>query len=334
MNYNSKSYEVLADSFGRWKADLPRPSLDGSYPISITSFFHPTNKSTPSIYPFLFDVTAPKPTHAKVNSNIVTLTFEQELSTSFIDNTRFKINYGIGNYVVTSSTVSDDLLEVTLNISNDLPSNLDVSISYSPKFGSSSNLEDSFGNPIDAFYSLVPSTYVASDHTHSLATQYTQLIAAPDKPLLLTGNPLSNNIIGNNADNIISGQSGADILTGLDGRDSFVYESITDSVFGSSGSAVFYDRITDFNFSSDRLVLPSQYKGSISILGELNELSSNNIAMLAESVNLQPYAISLITYGQRSFLLINDKLNAFNPKADGFIEITGYSGNINSYIIA
>ena len=67
---------------------------------------------------------------------------------------------------------------------------------------------------------------------------------------------------------------------------------------------------------------------------KLNELSSNNIAMLAESVNLQPYAISLITYGQRSFLLINDKLNAFNPKADGFIEITGYSGNINSYIIA
>ena len=150
--------------------------------------------------------------------------------------------------------------------------------------------------------------------------------------MTITGNPLPNNIIGNNSDNIIIGKSGADILTGLSGADSFVYESLLDSVFGSSSSS--FDHITDFDFSIDRFILPSSFKGSITSLPELSELSSNSIANLVISSDLKPFSVSLTSYGQRSFLIINDGASAFSPQNDGFIEITGYTGNPNAYLIA
>ena len=332
LNFNSEIYQVTANSSGNWKANLQRPSTEGSFPISLVSFFHPTNQSVVTLHPFVFDITPPKPIHAKVYSNSIILTFEQKLSSSFIDSTSFKINYGIGNYLVNSSFVSDDLLSVLLDVSAELPSDLDVSISYISKYNSSSNLKDLHGNLIESFYSLVPSAYVASDPILSLASQYTQLLSTPSLPLLLTGNPLPNNIIGNNSDNIIIGKSGADILTGLSGADSFVYESLLDSVSGSSSSS--FDHITDFDFSIDRLILPSSYKGSITSLPELSEFSPNSIANLAISSDLKPFSVSLTSYGQRSFLIINDGVSTFSPQNDGFIEITGYTGNPNAYLIA
>ena len=154
-----------------------------------------------------------------------------------------------------------------------------------------------------------------------------------------TGNELNNYLRGNNNDNILMGLEGNDRLNGLSGNDTLEGGKHADKLIGGSGADTFlyqtlsdsllqrYDKIRDLDIGVDHIVV-------------LNGVSADNIIHMGDLLSLQATALerdltainasgaATFQYRNRSFLVLNDNQQGFQSNVDGFIEISGFKGDL------
>ena len=154
-------------------------------------------------------------------------------------------------------------------------------------------------------------------------------IKGSDKNDILKGDSNVNEIIGNNGDDFIYGDLGGDILQGGLGADIFSYNSKNESKLKKNG----YDRILDFQIGTDSIdYISSVSATNISNYGKVKKLNNRQInKLLFKSDN---YDFNAITFGledtNRTFLIVNNSRIGFQSNRDLFVEISGYSGDIQN----
>ena len=154
---------------------------------------------------------------------------------------------------------------------------------------------------------------------------------------IITGNSNNNQLNGKAGNDTLIGGGGCDLLTGGAGSDTFVFTTLSDSLLSC------YDCITDFSIGQDKIkgpnvVAASSLKklGSFSSKSYFSEaeaskiLNSNNFAAKGASV----FSFTDGNLNKYTFLAINDNQAGFQAKSDAIIDITGFSGNLNSLSIS
>ncbi len=142
--------------------------------------------------------------------------------------------------------------------------------------------------------------------------------------LMATGNGLAQTLIGNEASNRLEGGGAVDLLTGGDGMDTFAYSTLLDGLIGGTSLAPVFERISDFDLLNDRIDAPGTSPRAVVGLGSLGAtLSTSAINTLLSSTNFVASGAAWFSYGNRTFLAINDAIAGFNPAQDAVVELTG-----------
>ena len=155
----------------------------------------------------------------------------------------------------------------------------------------------------------------------------------------VVGNDYSNIIIGNGHNNVLIGGRGRDVLTGAEGRDTFAYQSLSESLLWDPySSSLAHDIITDLEVGTDvidapQAVMPSDIlRISSSSTGEISrDFLADHLGddiFLADSA-----AIVSLSASGRDYLIINNDIDGYSRLSDAVIEITGYSGNLDDFMI-
>ena len=139
------------------------------------------------------------------------------------------------------------------------------------------------------------------------------------------GNDIVNAGAGND---IITGGAGGDRLTGGTGVNTFNYGRYPESLLAD------YDVITDLKIGIDvinayRAVSASQLKE----LGNVTALTETAIQQVLTATNFSSYGASTFSFGDRTFLGINDRTAGFSAITDSIIEITGFTGSLTNLAI-
>ncbi len=145
--------------------------------------------------------------------------------------------------------------------------------------------------------------------------------------LAATGNGLAQTLIGNEGSNRLEGGGAVDLLTGGDGPDTFAYTNLLDALIGGSSQAPSFERISDFDLLNDRIDAPGTSPRTVTTLGPLGSLTVTTITTLLSSNNFGASGAASFSYGNRTFLGINDAFAGFNPAQDAVVELTGYIAN-------
>lgn len=128
--------------------------------------------------------------------------------------------------------------------------------------------------------------------------------------------------------------SGWDNLTGTNIGDQFKLNSLTDSLLSPTP-----DRITNLQSGIDVFVSPYNLPAAINPqqLGTVKSLDVLGVKSLLTKKVFTKMAMATYTYSEgdslRTFLAINDAFAGFNQVIDSIIEITNFSGNLNSLAI-
>ncbi|MDD1413538.1 putative Ig domain-containing protein [Dolichospermum sp. ST_con] len=181
-------------------------------------------------------------------------------------------------------------------------------------------------NPINATLSNSQAVTTISDTltaniTTTLSAQVENLTLTGNADINGTGNGFNNVIKGNSGKNTLNGGAGKDTLTGDLGSDKFVYQNLTDSVLSN------FDLITDFNATTgnDLFRVATARTGFVNV-GAVNTLDPAGIgAKLTGAVFGSNFAAQF-SFGQRTFVAINNAIAGFNPDVDSIIEVTGLTG--------
>ena len=155
----------------------------------------------------------------------------------------------------------------------------------------------------------------------------------------VVGNDYSNIITGNDHNNVLIGGRGRDVLTGAEGRDTFAYQSLSESlIWDPYSSSLAHDIITDLEVGTDvidapQAVMPSDIlRISSSSTGEISrDFLADHLGddiFLADSA-----AIVSLSASGRDYLIINNDIDGYSRLSDAVIEITGYSGNLDDFMI-
>ena len=137
------------------------------------------------------------------------------------------------------------------------------------------------------------------------------------------GNDANNIIVGNSANNILNGGLGKDSLSGGAGIDRFNYRNLADSVFSS------FDVITDFNANvSNDLFLVSTVRAGFVNVGAVNTLDAAGIGAKLTAAAFGSNFAAQFSFGQKTFVAINDATAGFNAGNDAIIEVTGLTGTL------
>ena len=126
----------------------------------------------------------------------------------------------------------------------------------------------------------------------------------------------------------ITGGAGADTLTGGTGVDTFKYDRYTDSLLAN------YDVIKDLEIGRDAIDGPSAVTASqLKELGNVTALTETAIKQVLTATNFIAKGASTFSFGDRTFLGINDSIAGFSASTDSIIEITGFTGSLTNLAI-
>ena len=143
----------------------------------------------------------------------------------------------------------------------------------------------------------------------------------------------ANDFINAGAGNdLLRGGKGGDILIGGLGADKFQYQSLADSLLSS------FDVIRDFTIGIDSIDAPRAISATqIKKLGYTSALNETAIQRVLTPNNFVVNGASAFKFRDglidRTFLAINDGTAGFSASRDSLIEITGFTGNLNSLSI-
>jgi Ca2+-binding RTX toxin-like protein len=153
------------------------------------------------------------------------------------------------------------------------------------------------------------------------------VIGSPSS-LTLTGTSGNDFLVGGTNNDVLTGAGGKDTLTGGLGSDKFVYQNLTDSLLAN------FDVITDFNATpgNDLFRVSTALAGFVDV-GAVNTLDAAGIGAKLAAFGSN-YAAQF-SFGQRTFVAINDATAGFNAANDAIIEVTGLTGtlNVNNFVI-
>jgi hypothetical protein len=144
-----------------------------------------------------------------------------------------------------------------------------------------------------------------------------------------TGNAANNTITGNTANNILMGGNGSDTLTGGLGVDRFSYQTLGNSLLGSTNNS--FDIITDFNADNDLFQVLTARSGFTDV-GAIVTLDTAGIGAALTTAIFKANDAAQFTFTNgsmtRTFMAINNISAGFSATADAIVEITGLTGTI------
>ena len=136
-------------------------------------------------------------------------------------------------------------------------------------------------------------------------------------------------LFGGAGNDRLVGGLGADRLTGGSGNDRFEFSSLADSRLGS------HDVITDLEIGKDVIDGPSSM-GSQGVAASLIRKLGNVVSLTEAAIQrvLTPQTFvsngaSTFTFGNRTFVAMNNATAGFSAQTDSVVEITGYRGNLS-----
>ena len=150
----------------------------------------------------------------------------------------------------------------------------------------------------------------------------------------VTGTSKDDTILAGNGDDVlfggagndrIAGGLGADRLTGGLGNDRFQFE-LSHSLLGS------HDVITDLEIGKDVIDGPNIREIGSSLirkLGNVVSLTEAAIQRVLTPTTFGSNGASTFTFGNRTFVAMNNATAGFSAQTDSVIEITGYRGNLS-----
>ncbi len=167
------------------------------------------------------------------------------------------------------------------------------------------------------------------------------------KDVVLSGAAGNDTLIGGSGNDTLSGGSeqdlligglGADVLSGGDGGDTFQLNSLEDSLLSG------FDVITDLAIGVDRSdsltnpgdsIVASNAVAAVNLaqLGAVSLLEEAEIADVLSADLFTSLGAATFTFGQRTFLAMNDAIAGFQAASDAVIEITGFSGDLGDLSI-
>ncbi|QNI94086.1 putative cadherin domain-containing protein [Synechococcus sp. A15-127] len=324
VDYRDRTYDIDVDDKGHWTLSLPFPSND-TYPVSATTYFHPSHESQSVLTDFVVDTKPPRATAGELfllDDAFIQLRFDEELASGNITHSSLKVLVDQKAVDVNSAFISSDDPELLNIYLKELSTSAqEISITYRPRSSDSFVVQDISGNTAEHFFNFSVNHLVTQSDVPSLASDFKSVLFHGDNPINVTANHSNNVIVANSADNIIEGLPGADVLTGGSGSDRFVYRKALDSFLGDSRP--YYDHITDFNPSVDVLQLPFGSSAHIGELTSISELTSSSLSDAFVSSDVQAFDILVFDVDGRSFILANDQDPAYSPYDDILIEVTG-----------
>jgi hypothetical protein len=140
----------------------------------------------------------------------------------------------------------------------------------------------------------------------------------------------ANQIIGDANANPLTATTAKDVLTGLGGVDTFKFTALTSSTLAN------FDRLTDFSIGTDRLDGPTAVAAAnINKLGAVSALGATSISTVLTASTFLANRAATFSYADpsgisRSFIALNNGTAGYQAGADAIIEITGYTGSLDS----
>jgi Ca2+-binding RTX toxin-like protein len=175
---------------------------------------------------------------------------------------------------------------------------------------------------------------ISSSVTYSLAdlSNIENLTLTGTAAIHGTGNAANNVITGNSGNNSLYGGDGNDVLTGKVGKDTLVgglgvdrfdYRNYGDSLLSN------FDVITDFNANAGNdFFLISTTRAGFLNAGTIATLDTNGIIAKLTTDNFAAHFAAQLTFGSRTFVIINNGTAGFNETTDAVIEVTELTGTL------
>ena len=137
----------------------------------------------------------------------------------------------------------------------------------------------------------------------------------------ITGTGANDYITTGGGNDTINAGAGKDTLTGGLGSDKFVYQNLTDSLLAN------FDVITDFNATTGNdLFRVSTARAGFVNVGAVNTLDTAGISTKLTAAAFGSNFAAQFSFGQKTFVAINDATAGFNAANDAIIEVTGLTG--------
>jgi Ca2+-binding RTX toxin-like protein len=148
----------------------------------------------------------------------------------------------------------------------------------------------------------------------------------------LSGGGGIDSLFGGTGNDVLNGGKDADILTGGGGINTFRYKSLGESLLAK------YDHITDLVIGTDIIDAPNTVTASNLFKGgTVNSLTQADIGTVLNSTTFTALGAAVFTFGTgpstQTFLALNNSIAGFQANTDAIIDITGYSGSLNSLAI-
>ncbi|WP_300004028.1 calcium-binding protein [Anabaena sp. AL09] len=137
----------------------------------------------------------------------------------------------------------------------------------------------------------------------------------------ITGTGANDYITTGGGNDTINAGAGKDTLIGGLGSDKFVYQNLTDSLLAN------FDVITDFNATTGNdLFRVSTARAGFVNVGAVNTLDAASIGAKLTAAAFGSNFAAQFSFGQKTFVAINDATAGFNAATDAIIEVTGLTG--------
>jgi len=153
----------------------------------------------------------------------------------------------------------------------------------------------------------------------------------------LIGGAGNDSLAGGAGNDTLAGGSGIDTLTGGTGFDTFQFAAGDALIAGTT--TLSFERITDLSISTDNVDgVNAVTAANLRKLGSVgSSLTSDSIGTLLSAANFTANGAAAFTFGSgaglRTFVALNDGTAGFQAGNDNIVEITGYTGNLNSLAI-